>query len=79
MQKLSIDCSTGEQTMVDLTPEEEAQRATDDAARAAEQAKPVVDPDAELAAAITAATTFTELRAALLGSRGGRVKARSAA
>lgn len=79
MQKQVIDCSTGEQTMVDLTAEEEAQRAADAAAWAAEQAELVIDPDAELTAAIMAATTLTALKAALLGSRGGRVQARPGA
>lgn len=43
--------------------------------------EPVVvpDPDAELDAAITAATTLGQLKLALLGSRGGRVKARPGA
>lgn len=41
--------------------------------------EPVVDPDSELTAAITAATTLAALKAALLGSRGGRVKARPGA
>lgn len=37
---------------------------------------PVVDPDAELEAAIGAATTLNELKAALLGNvRAGKVKA----
>lgn len=44
--------------------------------------EPAVDPDAEQAeldAGIGAATTITQLKAALLGSRGGRVKARPGA
>lgn len=79
MQKITVDCSTGEQQRVDLTAEEVAQREADAAALAVEQAMPVTDPDDELAAAIAAATTITQLKAALLGSRGGRVKARPGA
>lgn len=76
MQKLVINCSTGEQTMVDLTPKDVAQQAADTAAWEAEQAKPVPpDPDAELEAAITAAATIAELKAALLGkTRAGKIK-----
>lgn len=40
MQKLIVDCSTGVQTMVDLTVEEVAQRAVDTAAAVEAQAQP---------------------------------------
>jgi hypothetical protein len=55
MQKLVIDCSTGEQTMVDLTPEDVAQQAVDTAAWEAEQAKPVPPSQADQIAALQAA------------------------
>lgn len=84
---------TGEQIIVELNPVEEIKLSqpgiktlgpdgviTVTAAPPEPEPLPVVDPaDTELDAAITTATTLEGLKAALLGSRGGRVKARPGA
>lgn len=70
MDKLIVDCSTGDTQTVPLTDEEvaqiEANRVAADEAAAAEAAR--VDPDEALRQRIEAATNFAELRAALLGT-----------
>jgi hypothetical protein len=62
LQKIVVDCSTGEQTVVPLTAEEIAQRETDAAAYAAQQAI----QEAEEAAKATAKAS-AEAKLAALG------------
>jgi len=60
MEKIVVDCSTGETTIVPLTPEEIAQREADAAAFAAEQA---AKEAAEQAAAEAKASAQAKLAA----------------
>lgn len=70
--RIVIDCSTGEETIEDLTVEEEEQREAD--ALAVQQAiEAAPDPDDELRKEIEAATDVASLKAALLGSKPGQV------
>jgi hypothetical protein len=70
LQKIIVDCSTGEQTIVPLTAEEIAQRETDAAAYAAQQAI----QEAEEAAKATAKAS-AEAKLAALGLTAEEVSA----
>lgn len=71
-KKLVVDCSTGEQTMIDLTTEEIAQMEADKAAAEAERAAREEEEAAKAAlkasakAKLVAGTPLTEEEAAVL-------------
>ena len=62
MNKVVVDCSTGEQTIVPLTAEEIAQREADAKAWEAEQAKAAAEAEA-----VAAAKAAAEAKLAALG------------
>ena len=61
MDKIIVDCSTGETTIVPLTAEEIAQREADAAAFAAEQAARQTEEDAKAEAKASAQTKLAAL------------------
>lgn len=61
MEKIIVDCSTGESTIVPLTVEEIAQREADAAAFAAEQAARQAEEDAKAEAKASAQAKLAAL------------------
>jgi hypothetical protein len=61
LTKIVVDCTTGKQTIVPLTPAEIAQRDQDAAAAAEEQAKREAEEAAKAAAAESAKAKLTAL------------------
>lgn len=61
LTKLVVDCSTGEQSYIPLTPEEIAQREADAAAFAAAEAERIAAEEAAAAAKASAEAKLAEL------------------
>ena len=60
LTKLVVDCSTGEQTIVPLTPEEIAQREADAAAFAEAEAERIAAEEAKAAQKLAVLTALAE-------------------